>query len=60
MPTNFELKRLKPKLDIVGKPENRVHLLTDSRAGTVGTVWSTPVYLQVQGHYRETYAVTHQ
>ena len=25
MPTNFELKRLKPKLDIVEKPENRVH-----------------------------------
>ena len=30
MPTNFELKRLKPKLDIVEKPENRVHKLTDS------------------------------
>ena len=30
MPTNFELKRLKPKLDIVKKPENRVHELTDS------------------------------
>ena len=29
MPTNFELKRLKPKLDIVKKPENRVHELTD-------------------------------
>ena len=31
MPTNFddfELKRLKPKLDIVKKPENRVHELT--------------------------------
>ena len=28
--TNFELKRLKPKLDIVKKPENRVHELTDS------------------------------
>ena len=27
---NFELKRLKPKLDIVEKPENRVHKLTDS------------------------------
>ena len=32
MPTNFELKRLKPKLDIVEKPENRVHKLTDSNA----------------------------
>ena len=30
MPTNFELKRLKPKLDIVKKPEKRVHELTDS------------------------------
>ena len=30
MLTNFELKRLKPKLDIVKKPENRVHELTDS------------------------------
>ena len=26
MPTNFEPERLKPKLDIVEKPENRVHL----------------------------------
>ena len=32
MPTNFELKRLKPKLDIAKKPENRVHELTDSNA----------------------------
>ena len=30
MPTNFELERLKPKLDIFKKPENRVHELTDS------------------------------
>ena len=30
MPTNFELKQLKPKLDIAKKPENRVHELTDS------------------------------
>ena len=30
MPTNFELKQLKPKLDISKKPENRVHELTDS------------------------------
>ena len=30
MLTNFELKRLKPKLDIVEKPKNRVHKLTDS------------------------------
>ena len=30
MPTNFELKRYKPKLDIVEIPENRVHKLTDS------------------------------
>ena len=30
MPTNFQLKRLKLKLDIVKKPENRVHELTDS------------------------------
>ena len=30
MLTNFELKRLKLKLDIAKKPENRVHELTDS------------------------------
>ena len=30
MPTNFERKRYKPKLDIVEKPENQVHELTDS------------------------------
>ena len=30
IPTNFELKRLKLKLDIVKKPKNRVHKLTDS------------------------------
>ena len=30
MLANFELKRLKPKLDIVKNPENRVHELTDS------------------------------
>ena len=36
MPTNFELKRLKPKLDIVEKPENRVHKLTDSNVSLVG------------------------
>ena len=32
MPTNFQPKRLKLKLDIVEKPENRVHKLTDSNA----------------------------
>ena len=36
MPTNFELKRLKPKLDIVEKPENRVHKLTDSNVSRAG------------------------
>ena len=30
MPTNFQLKQLKLKLDIVKKPETRVHELTDS------------------------------
>ena len=30
MLTNFQLERLKLKLDIVEKPENRVHKLTDS------------------------------
>ena len=30
MPTNFEPKWLKPELDIVKKPENRGHRLTDS------------------------------
>ena len=37
MPTNFELKRLKPKLDIVEKPENRVHKLTDSNGARFET-----------------------
>ena len=31
MPINFELERLKPKLDIFKIPENRVHELTDSK-----------------------------
>ena len=30
MSTNFQLKRLKLNLDIVEKPENRVHKLTNS------------------------------
>ena len=30
MSTNFQLERLKINLDIVEKPENRVHKLTDS------------------------------
>ena len=30
MSSNFQLKRLKLKLDMVEKPENRVHELTDS------------------------------
>ena len=38
MPTNFQLKRLKLKLDIVEKPKNRVHKLTDSNGARVGTV----------------------
>ena len=48
MPTNFQPKQLKLKLDIVEKPENRVHKLTDfnvsllcrargSRAGEAGS-----------------------
>ena len=35
MLTNFELKRLKPKLDIAKKPENRVHELTDSNVSHI-------------------------
>ena len=38
MLTNFELKRLKPKLDIVEKPENRVHKLTDSNGAAPARV----------------------
>ena len=38
MPTNFQLKRLKLKLDIVEKPENRVHKLTDSN-GALRAWW---------------------
>ena len=43
MPTNFELNRLKPregfaaKLDIVEKPENRVHKPTDSNGAQIKT-----------------------
>ena len=36
MPTDFELKQLKPKLDIAKKPENRVHELTDSNVSLCG------------------------
>ena len=37
MSTNFQLKRLKLKLDIVEKPENRsVHKLTDSNVSLLG------------------------
>ena len=38
MPTNFQLKRLKLKLDIVEKPENRVHKLTDSNGAHKSTL----------------------
>ena len=38
MLTNFELKRLKPKLDIAKKPENRVHELTDSNVSLIVTL----------------------
>ena len=38
MPTNFQLKRLKLKLDIVEKPENRVHKLTDSNGALVANL----------------------
>ena len=42
MPTNFELKRLKPKLDIVKKPENRVHELTDSNVSQLDHIICLP------------------
>ena len=41
MPTNFQLKRLKLKLDIVEKPENRVHKLTDSNGAPLATNMET-------------------
>ena len=41
MLTNFELKQLKPKLDIVKKPENRVHELTDSNVSRARTETSS-------------------
>ena len=37
MPTNFQLERLKLNLDIVKKPENRVHKLTDSNVSRADT-----------------------
>ena len=36
MSTNFQLKRLKLNLDIVEKPENRVHKLTDFNVSHAG------------------------
>ena len=42
MLTNFELKQLKPKLDIVKKPENRVHELTDSNVSLATQRRATP------------------
>ena len=41
---NFELKRLKPKLDIVKKPENRMHELTDSNVSPFGMQSSFTLY----------------
>ena len=35
MSTNFQLERLKLNLDIVEKPENRVHKLTDSNVSLI-------------------------
>ena len=46
MPTNFELKRLKPKLDIAKKPENRVHELTDSNV-SLSTLHAYRAFTQV-------------
>ena len=37
--TNFQLKRLKLNLDIVEKPENRVHKLTDSNVSPKLGLW---------------------
>ena len=52
MLTNFELKQLKPKLDIVKKPENRVHELTDSNVSlTAPVVRLTNGMSQLVSHY---------
>ena len=53
MLTNFELKQLKRKLDIVKKPENRVHELTDSNV-SLRARWADEilqVLLKVAGLY---------
>ena len=47
MPTNFQLKRLKLKLDIVEKPENRVHKLTDSNGARESAPTARPTKLNV-------------
>ena len=39
MPTNFQPKQLKLKLDFVEKPENRVHKLTDSNVSLPVRIW---------------------
>ena len=58
MPTNFQLKRLKLKLDIVEKPENRVHKLTDSNGAPlksqigIGKNWVGPPP-QIQENIRD-------
>ena len=42
---NFELKRLEPKLDIVEKPENRVHELTDSNGARLDMCGDVTIYV---------------
>ena len=42
MPTNFELKRLKPKLDIIKNPENGMHRLTDYNETRPLPTYATP------------------
>ena len=44
--TNFQIKRLKLNLDIVEKPENRVHKLTDSNVSLVNMFFGiVPIFV---------------
>ena len=52
MPTNFELKRLKPKLHIVKKPENRVHELTDSNISRMRAQYMRAQYARRRAEQR--------
>ena len=50
IPTNFKPERLKPKLDIVEKPENRVHKLTNSNVSRVAQLRDEEMSNKIRSH----------